>query len=68
MIAPVAHVHSMGSTTLQRMKENETAVTIARKIGPELQPNPFVEGKLSAGFFRMTAGFGVSLISDEDND
>lgn len=67
MLAPVARVDNMTSTTLQKMKERESAVKIAQKIGPELLPNPNVEGKISSGFFSLTAGFGVSLISDEDN-
>ena len=68
MLAPVARVDNMSSTILQKMKENDTAVSIATKIGPELLPNPNVEGKVAAGFFKLTAGFGISLVSDDDSD
>jgi hypothetical protein len=48
------------------MKDIENVVSIAESMGPELMPNPNVEGKLSSGFFRLTGAdkFGIGLISD----
>jgi hypothetical protein len=70
MLAPVARVDRLTSTSLQTMKDNENAVAFALKIGPELLPNPNVDGKISSGFFKVTGAgkFGVGLISDEDSD
>jgi hypothetical protein len=70
MLAPVARLDRLTSTTLQNMKENENVSAFAERIGPELLPNPQVDGKISSGFMKATGAlkFGVGLISDEDSN
>jgi hypothetical protein len=37
-------------------------------MGPEMLPNPQIDGKVSSGFMKMTGlhSFSIGLLSDED--
>jgi len=37
-------------------------------MGPEMLPNPQIEGKISSGFLKITGlhSFSIGLLSDED--
>lgn len=68
MLAPVTRVDRLASTTLQKLKENQNLAYWLEKIGPEMLPNPQIDGKISSGFMKVTGlgSFSISLLSDED--
>lgn len=69
MLAPVARVDRLSSPTIQRLKESENVrAFLENTMGPELLPSPQVDGKISAGFMKVTGlgSFGAGLFSDED--
>lgn len=70
LLAPVARVDRLTSSTLQGLKDTENAVAFVERLGPEILPTPNVDGKISSGFFKVTGAskFGISLFSDENAD
>ena len=53
LLAPVAHLHCCASKPAQDMAVNENVVKFVNKLGPELLPNPQVDGKITSGLFKM---------------
>lgn len=68
MLAPVARVDRLSSSTLQKLKDNKQLLDFLQKMGPEMLPNPQIDGKVSSGFMKMTGlhSFSIGLLSDED--
>ena len=68
MLAPVARVDRLSSSTLQKLKDNKQLLDFFQKMGPEMLPNPQIDGKVSSGFMKMTGlhSFSIGLLSDED--
>lgn len=52
------------------MKDRKRVVNFVQSFGPEMMPNPNVEGKISAGLMRMpgVANLGLRMMSDDDTD
>lgn len=68
MLAPVATVHNASAKLLQKNADNEKLMSMLKMMGPEIMPNPNVEGKLSSAFIKL-AGNGkiaLSFVSDSN--
>lgn len=68
MIAPAVTVHNCTADLLKDNADSEKLLSILKKMGPEMLPNPQIEGKLSATFQKILGHgkFGIKMLSDSD--
>lgn len=70
MLAPVTRIDRMTCGTIHKLKDSERLFSLLENKGPELMPNPQVEGRISGGLMWATGmgSFSLGMISDEDPD
>ena len=61
MLAPVARVDRANNIYIEKVKSNEEVFKLLEKIGPELFPDPQINGYISSGIMKVTGmgEFGI---------